>query len=194
MTNQGEKYDLIATGFAKMRDLFVTEQKYIDIFVQHLKPHSHILDIGCGSGYPIASYLIKKGFEVTGIDASKELLKIAKNKCPEMKQQYGDIRTIKINEKYDAILEWWCLFHLPKKDQLNMIARFSSWIKPGGILEFTTGDSDYEGSSSTMLDQELHYYSCDPKCYEQALEKNGFELLLRESDQKQHLVWIAKKT
>ncbi|OGT47830.1 MAG: hypothetical protein A3E83_03130 [Gammaproteobacteria bacterium RIFCSPHIGHO2_12_FULL_41_20] len=57
MTNQGEKYDLIAAGFVNMRDSFFTEQKYVDLFTQYLKPHSHILDVGCGSGYPIASYL-----------------------------------------------------------------------------------------------------------------------------------------
>lgn len=81
MDNQGKRYDLIATGFSEMRDSFATEQKYIDLFIQHLKPGSHILDVGCGSGYPIASYLIEHGFEVTGIDGSKELLKIAETKC-----------------------------------------------------------------------------------------------------------------
>ena len=137
--------------------------------------------------------MIEKGFEVTGVDASKELLKIATKRSPGMKQLYGDIRTISIKDKYDGIIEWWCLFHLPREDQLKMISRFSHWLKPGGILEFSTGNSHYEGSSSAMLNQELYYYSCDPSLYEKALNDNGFILLLRESDQDQHLVWIAKK-
>ena len=67
-----------------------------------------------------------------------------------------------------------------------------TWLKKGGILEFTTGDRDYKGSSSDMLNQELDYYSLDPAFYEKYLTNNGFKILLRESDQDQHLVWIAK--
>ncbi len=69
--NEGQKYDLIAAGFAEMRDSFYMEQKYIDLFLKGLPPKSHILDIGCGSGYPIASYLIKNDTDVTGRNGVK---------------------------------------------------------------------------------------------------------------------------
>lgn len=45
-----------------------------------------------------------------------------------------------------------------------------------------------------MLDQELNYYSLDPSAYEKYLKNNGFKILLRESDQDQHMVWIAEKS
>lgn len=192
LQNQGKEYDLIASDFAAMRNEFYREKKYLDSLIALLKPQSHILDIGCGSGYPIADYLIKNGFHLTGIDASVKLLKIAKANCPKMKCIYGDIRTVLLQEKYDAILEWWCLFHLPKQDQLDMISRFATWLKKDGILEFTTGDHEYESSSSEMLNQELHFYSLAPEVYEKCLKQNGFKILLRENDQEQHLVWIAR--
>lgn len=192
MENEGKKYDLIADGFAKMRDSFAYEQKYLDLFMQYLQPNSHILDIGCGSGYPIASYIIEHGAKVTGIDASKKLLEVAKIKCPSMETIYGDIRTVELNGKYDGVLEWWCLFHIPKQDHEKMIDRFASWLKPGGVLEFTTGDHEYEEKSSAMLNQELCFYSHEPSVYEKALKKNGFKILLRENDQEGHLVWIAQ--
>ncbi len=193
MTDEGKKYDLIASGFAELRDSFNTEQKYIDQLLEHLKPGASILDVGCGSGYPIASYLINKGYQVTGVDSSKELLSIAKKNCPTLKTIYGDVRTVEINQQFDAIVEWWCLFHLPKEDHVNMFARFASWLKKGGILEFTTGDSEYQASSSDMLNQELNFYSLAPQFYEQYLKDNHFKLLLREHDQEQHLVWLAVK-
>lgn len=110
MNNQGKSYDSIAEGFAKMRDSFNTEQKYLDALINHIPAQSHILDIGCGSGFPIANYFIEKNFSVTGIDGSQELLNIAKKKCPKMRGLYGDVRTIEFNETVDAIVEWWCLF------------------------------------------------------------------------------------
>lgn len=191
--NEGKKYDAIASGFAEMRDSFNTEKNYLDIFLEHLQPQAHVLDVGCGSGHPIASYLINHGLQVTGLDASEELLKISKTKCPAMHSIYGDIRSISLNDKYDGIIEWWCLFHLPKSDHGKMIARFADWLKPGGILEFTSGDKEYEGKSSDMLNQELNFYSIAPEQYEKHLRENGFEILLRESDQEEHLVWIVKK-
>ncbi len=191
--NEGKNYDKIAVEFAKMRDSFYKEQKYIDIFLENLQPQSEILDVGCGSGYPIASYLIEKGFKVTGMDASKELLEIAKSNCPSMICKYGDMRTIEIDEKYDGIIEWWALFHLPKEDHLKMLSRFSSWIKEDGILHFTSGDKEYSEKSSEMLNTELSFYSLDPSEYERFLKKNGFKVILKEADQDQHLVWIAKR-
>jgi len=193
MNNQGKSYDKIADGFAKMRDSFNTEQKYLDALISYIPEKSHILDIGCGSGFPIADYFINKGFQVTGIDGSQELLNIAKKKCPKMRALYGDVRTIEFNETVDAIVEWWCLFHIPKPDHEHMIARFAQWLKPGGILEFTSGDSEHESIDSNMLNQELHFYSLAPNVYEKYLKKYGFEILLKESDQEHHLVWIAKK-
>ena len=193
MNNQGKSYDIIAEDFAKMRNSFNTEQKYLDALINYIPAKSHILDVGCGSGHPIANYLIENGFQVTGIDGSQKLLNIAKKKCPKMRGLYGDVRMIEFNETVDAIVEWWCLFHLPQSDHEQMIARFAQWLKPGGILEFTSGDNEYEGSDSNMLNQELHFYSLAPAVYEQYLKKYGFKILLKEYDQEHHLVWIAKK-
>lgn len=193
MSNQGKKYVLIAEGFAKMRDSFYKEQKYLDELIKHISRKSTILDVGCGSGFPIASYLIEQGLDVTGIDGSQKLLDIAKEKCPQMKRVLGDVRTVILNEKFDAIVEWWCLFHIPKQDHEKMIHRFSEWLKPDGILEFTSGDAAYEAVNSDMLDQELHFYSLDPSEYEKYLKRYNFKTLLKESDQPNHLVWIAQK-
>ena len=193
MSDEGKKYDLIAPGFAEMRDSFNTEKKYIDLMIDQLQPGASILDVGCGSGFPIASYLIDCGFKVTGVDSSKELLKIASKKCPSMNTILSDVRSVTINQQFDAIIEWWCLFHLPKEDHEKMFSRFASWLKKGGILEFTSGDNEYQESSSTMLNQELNFYSLHPDMYEKFLADNGFKLLLRESDQETHLVWIAEK-
>ncbi len=194
VTDQGKSYDLIAEEFAKMRDSFYMEKKYIDRFLQMLSTSASILDLGCGSGYPIASYIISKGYLVTGIDSSKKLLAIAEKNCPSMQCILGDMRSIELIDRFDGIIEWWALFHIPKETHETMIKRFASWLKPGGILQFTTGDSVYEDSSKDMLNQELWFYSLAPEEYEKYLKQNGFNILLCENDQPQHLVWMAEYT
>ena len=192
MTDQGKCHDLIADEFAEMRDAFHTEEQYINRFLQRLPGSASILDLGCGSGYPIASCMISKGHLVTGIDSSRNLLAIAKRNCPSMRCIFGDMRTIPLAETFDGIIEWWALFHLPKATHKNMIKRFASWLKPGGILQFTTGDNSYAGKHNDMLNQELWFYSLAPLEYEKYLEKNGFNIIFCERDQPQHLVWMAE--
>ena len=36
MNHQGKSYDNIADGFAKMRDSFNTEQKYLDVLINYI--------------------------------------------------------------------------------------------------------------------------------------------------------------
>jgi trans-aconitate methyltransferase len=193
MSNQGKSYDLIAADFANLRAEFYKEKPFLDELIKLLQPQAHILDVGCGSGHPIATYLIEQGFQVTGIDGSEKLLAIAKEKCPQMRTLLGDVREIKLAETFDAVLEWWCLFHIPKADHEKMIARFAQWIKPNGFLEFTSGDGAYEDSNANMLNQPLQFYSLDPKDYEKFLKQYGFKIISKEYDQPGHLVWVAQK-
>lgn len=68
-----------------------------------------------------------------------------------MRGLYGDVRTIEFNEAVDAIVEWWCIFHLPKSDHELMIARFAKWLRPGGILEFTAAIVNMKGLTVICL-------------------------------------------
>lgn len=190
--SEGTAYDLISQDFASLRDTY-TERKFLDFVIEKLSPEATILDLGCGSGHPIASYLIEKKFSVTGIDVSKELLKVAQQNFPDMNFIYGDMRTITIKNKYDAVIAWDSFFHLPKDDQINMFSRFASWLKKGGILVFTSGDADGELLHEDMFGMTFSFYSLSPASYQDLLEKQGFTILLQEKDQEQHMVWIAKK-
>lgn len=136
---------------------------------------------------------MEKGFQVSGVDGSKKLLNIANAHYPAMKTIHGDVRTVILKDCYDVIIEWWCLFHIPRNYHEKMIARFAAWLKPKGMLEFTTGDREYEATNSDMLNQPLSFYSLAPEFYEKALKRHGFKLLFRENDQPEHLVWIAQK-
>jgi len=79
---------------------------------------SKTLDLGCGNGY-FANYLSKKGFNVTGIDVSKEIIKFAKesysNKNLKFKQSDIFSKDL-LKEKYDFLYDIG-LFHniLPEK-------------------------------------------------------------------------------
>lgn len=45
-------------------------------WAERLPPGGQVVDIGCGSGTPVASTLVKAGLVVAGIDASPTLLSL----------------------------------------------------------------------------------------------------------------------
>jgi SAM-dependent methyltransferase len=53
-------------------------------------PMRRVIDVGCGAG-PIADALTDGGFEVTGIDVSRELLSLAHVVCPSARFIHGSI-------------------------------------------------------------------------------------------------------
>ncbi|HEB7542366.1 TPA: class I SAM-dependent methyltransferase, partial [Campylobacter coli] len=71
-----DSYNKICKKWSDFRKSTSTNKCIID-FANDLKLNSRVLDIGCGTGYPIASYLSKQGFQVTGIDISEEMIKQA---------------------------------------------------------------------------------------------------------------------
>lgn len=193
MTNEGQKYDLIAKDFEKDRNKTLREKKYLDLLVSNLPPAAHILDIGCGMAEPIAKYLIEKGFIVTGIDASKELLALCKKKFPQMEWFYGDMRSIQLDEKYDALIAFDSFFHLTIEDQIKMLKRFSSWLRNKGKLLMTTGHEEGEVVNSVMYGHPFSYYSMSLEDYRKQLNLNEFNIILCEEDQLRHRIWIAQK-
>src|ERR1700751_815310 len=65
-------------------------------------PVRRVVEVGCGAG-PLTKPLVDAGFEVIGIDVSPELLRIARNACPEAKFLLGSIYTQEITS-CDAIV------------------------------------------------------------------------------------------
>ena len=58
------------------------ERAWIERFVAHLPVGGAVLDLGCGSGQPIARDLLARGFAVIGIDASPTLVATCRRRFP----------------------------------------------------------------------------------------------------------------
>lgn len=122
-------------------------------FTNLLKKNSYILDIGCGTGSPIASYLASNNYKVLGIDCSKEMIKIANSKNIANARFINiDFFSFKSKEKFDAIIAFDSLWHINHSKQDKIYKKLSSLIKNGGYLLFTCGKENDE-RYNTMLDK-----------------------------------------
>ena len=114
----------------------------LDYIQQHMNiKNSNILDIGCGGGI-LAEELTDKGAKVTGLDASKKTIQIAKSHAKEQNHSINYLNIsledhIKnIDHKYDAIVCFELIEHVP--DQLKLIQDISSICKQGGKVFLST--------------------------------------------------------
>ena len=98
-----EIYDVNAKEFDRKRTKNLFEKKWLDLFLNYIEVGDEILDIGCGTGEPIARYFIEKGMKVTGIDFSKEMIKLATERFPQRKWLIKDMREFNLNRKFKAI-------------------------------------------------------------------------------------------
>lgn len=98
-----------------------------------------ILSWGCGTGsYEIL--LKKKGFDITGVDFSEEMLNIAKSKIKKLNIEIdflkGDVRNIKLNKKFDLVLAMFNIigYQNTNQDVQDFIQNTARHLNSGGIL------------------------------------------------------------
>ena len=137
--NVYKDYEVIAEWFDEHRSRELFEKPYLDTVISYLKPGAKILDLGCGMGQPIAQYFIEQGFNLVGVDGSEKLIALAQKRFPSATWIVEDMRKINLSQKFDCIVVWHSLFHLPAEDQRKMFKFFADHLHQGGMLLFTSG-------------------------------------------------------
>jgi 2-polyprenyl-3-methyl-5-hydroxy-6-metoxy-1,4-benzoquinol methylase len=190
-----ECYEKIVNWFDDARTKSLMEAEYLNLIVKSIPAGGSVLDLGCGTGEPIAQYFIDKGFKVTGVDGSKNMIELCQQRFPSEHWIVSDMREIKLAQRFDVILAWHSFFHLDHDSQRKMFSVFSSHIKPNGILAFTSGEEEDEVWSDNG-GQMLYHASLSTGEYEKLFDENSFNVLLhkvRDPECGEATVWIAQK-
>lgn len=164
------------------------EGLWLDRFTDGLARGSLILDVGCGSGWPMGAELIRRGFRVTGIDASEGLLDHARRTVPEGLWLLGDMRALELGETFDGVIAWHSLFHLTPEAQTAVLPALAARVTPGGRLMFTAGPAHGEAIGE-WRGEALYHGSLDPDAY-RALLTEADLTVENAGDQG---VWLARR-
>ncbi len=168
-------YERNAARFDRERPKRLHEQAWLDRWLAKVPNGGRLLDLGCGAGDPIASYLIQRGFVVTGLDFSEPMLAIAREKMPSAHWIHADMRLMALGRSFHAILGWNSFFHLTQNEQRHLLPLLSNHLLPGGSLMLTVGPEAGEVTGH-VGDDLVYHASLDPSEYRQILEQNGLEL------------------
>lgn len=188
-------YEANAAAFDRDRGRDLMERKYLDALLAPLAPEPRsVLDIGCGTGEPIARYLIDKGCRLTGIDAATAMTALCAGRFPDMTWITADMRTLDLGQLFDAIVAWDSFFHLTCEAQRGMFPIFRDHIAPRGLLLFTSGPAHGEALGE-LYGERLYHASLAAEEYRQLLTANGFEVRIHaveDPDCGGHTVWLAQ--
>lgn len=195
--NVYQVYDEIIDWFDNARTKDLTMEKFYLNFIQKYLPlKSKILDVGCGTGVPIAKFLINSGYIMTGIDVSKKMIDLCKQRFPKEKWLLADMRILDLNEKFDAVIAWQSFFHLSHEDQRSTLKSLGSYVEQNGLFIFTSGP-EYGEVWSDNGGHELYHASLSTEEYRQILIDNNFKILvhkIRDPECGEATVWVAQKS
>ena len=98
------------------------EKPWLDRFRSLLPSGGSILDIGCGSGEPIARYFVEERYGVTGINSSQPLIDLCKARFPLAKLGRRGYARAFLGRRFDGVLAWDSFFHLCPDAQRQMFS------------------------------------------------------------------------
>lgn len=109
----------------------------VKLFAQARRPVVEVMDLACGTGN-LTRELLARGYRVSGLDASPEMLEVARKKLPEVEFFQGDFLRWGLDREFDAVA---CIFDslnniLVDEDMIGAFSEVSGHLRPGGIFVF----------------------------------------------------------
>jgi SAM-dependent methyltransferase len=103
-------------------------------FEDRLGPGRHsLLDLGIGGGHHISPLI--GDFDVTGVDLSPEMLAHSRRLNPDVEHHVGDMRTIRLDREFDAVLIHDSISHMLTENDLRAaLATAAVHLRTGGVL------------------------------------------------------------
>jgi SAM-dependent methyltransferase len=144
--------DVFRAEYADHYDLLYLEKDYeaeCDLLEKMFNRHGDgkvrtVLDLGCGTGGHTLP-LFERGYQVTGVDRSPEMLAMAKHKLGRVEQDnekctptflQGDLRTLDLDQVFDAVLMMFAVlsYQQTNDDVLAALHTVRRHLRPGGLF------------------------------------------------------------
>jgi SAM-dependent methyltransferase len=187
-------YEREAARWARERNRALWEEPALAATVAGRAPGLRVLDLGCGSGEPIAAWYADRGDRVTAVDGAAAMIAECAARVPDAQTVQADMRGLALGRRFDVILAFNAFFHLSATDQRAMFPVFAAHAAPGARLLFTSGPAEIAGVGR-VGDSAVYHASLSPDTCRALLARAGFSVVwFRPEDAglQGHSVWLAE--
>lgn len=144
-----------------------------------------VIDLGCGNGM-LTKRLAEMGLDVTGIDASEEMLGIARGSYPELTFIKSDALDFTVDDPVDAVFSNAVFHWIDKEKQPALLRQVNRALKEGGELVCEFGGKGCAAKVHEALRRIFHkrgleyafsFYFPTVSEYATLLEQAGFKVV-----------------
>jgi hypothetical protein len=125
------------------------------------------------------------------------MITLAKQRYPKIAFHHADVCRWIFHRRYDFILAWDSIWHVPLKKQKPVMEKICAGLTPNGVFMFSMGGLDEPGEQSdSCMGPPLYYSTLGVPETLEVLARCGCACRHLEYDQypEQHLYIIAQKT
>lgn len=184
-------YDEFASRYAVLNENMLLQFQLFE-FLSFLNKKSKILDAGCGAGRD-CEMLYEEGYNITGIDFSKNMITESKKRVTDVKFKVMDFLNTDFKDK--SINAIWCnasIIHLPKNKINNALKEFHRILGSESLLFLNVikGEGEKETEIKKFYNGKLpvSFYQKDE--ITEILEENGFRIIRSYEESDDNFEWI----
>ncbi len=183
-----EGYSRVAEGYDKATAKVTSQVDDAILNAVEAGPGIRLLDVACGPGW-LSNAAVQRGAVVTGLDFAKNMLTVARLRCPDAEFHDGDAEDLPFEvSQFDAVVCNLGFPHFPNPERA--IAEAFRVLKPGGRYAFTNWTPPAQNPFMGLLFDAVQTHGTmeldlppgpslfrfgDPAECERALSAEGFE-------------------
>lgn len=173
-------YDIIADRYAAWAAGARTHERerYMAVLEDALPPGAAVLDLGCGTGVPVARRLSER-FAVTGVDLSSQHVEMARRNVPAAAFMQADMTALAFTPgSFDAITAFYSITHVPRDEHAALLRSIVSWLRSGGLFVAALGHRTTVGEvEDDWLGVPMYFSHFDSAANRRLVEDTGLQIV-----------------
>jgi SAM-dependent methyltransferase len=173
-----ELFDAIGAGYEDAFGRPPVVDRAMRRLLAVLPPAARVLDIGSGTGRPVAQELVAAGHRVTGLDVSAVMVELARAQVPEAEFLHVDVRHwVSPDGTWDAVCAFFPFLQMSRSDTAGVLAKIARWLVPGGHLMLITVPLDVERLPFEFLGHQAELTSFAPTALTELVSAAGLDIV-----------------
>jgi len=126
-------------------------RKVLPLLLEHLRPDSHVLDVGAGRGRDTLQ-MLQAGHSVDALDLAATSDWAALIACWPERLSFieGELLTVQLERRYDAVLDNGCLHHQHPESYEAYLRKLWQYTLPDGVLVVSFFTPSGEANAGTL--------------------------------------------